>query len=226
MKTLALETASQPGSVACFTDGMLCYEAALPAERRTTESFAAEIQRAFQQLGWRASDIGLFAVSHGPGSFTGLRIGITAAKTFAYAAQCDVLAVDTLQVLAAQQDTPTPHAWAVLDAQRRQLFVQAFDCSHSVPCPLSDVELVDSVAWLRSLPAHAVVTGSGLQRWQSAEPWLFQMTDPRVWIPQAATLGRLASEMHAVGRRDDWWQLTPRYYRLSAAEEKRASAEQ
>ena len=71
-----------------------------------------------KQVGWRPDDVQLVAVSVGPGSFTGLRVGVTAAKVFAYAVGAEVLGVDTLEAIAAASPDDVAEVSAVIDAQR------------------------------------------------------------------------------------------------------------
>src|SRR5205823_153504 len=75
---------------------------------------------------WLPKEVELVAVTVGPGSFTGLRIGVTTAKAFAYAIGAEVVGVNTLDALAAQAlPSPSP-LWAILDAQRQELFAAKF----------------------------------------------------------------------------------------------------
>ena len=75
------------------------------------------------QCQWEALSIDLVCVTTGPGSFTGLRIGVTTAKTFAYAAAAELVGTHTLAVLAAGVEQASGRLWAILDAQRQELFV-------------------------------------------------------------------------------------------------------
>src|SRR5690606_26963117 len=127
MKILALETSGMSGEVALLDDGQLLVTETLSPQQRTAQSLAPGIASSLAKANWRAQDIGLVAVTIGPGSFTGLRVGATTAKTFAYAAGCEVLGVDTLEVIAQQAPVSSDTLWAVLDAQRSQLFAARFE---------------------------------------------------------------------------------------------------
>ena len=221
MKILALETSAQPGAIALLDDQEIVHESGLPENQRTTESFANSIKHALQQAGWRARDVQLLAVCEGPGSFTGLRIGITAAKTFAYATGANLLAIPTLEVLASQVVFhDTRNVWVALNAQRQQLFVAHFEVSQQWPRPFDPPRIVDAKEWLATLPPQTLVTGGGLAVFQSSIPSHVNCTPKSSWTLQAKHLGRLAGRKFKQGIRQDWWQLTPKYYRLSAAEEK------
>src|SRR5262245_56227812 len=126
MRILALETSSFSGSCAVADDDRVLSETFLPDAMRTAQGLAPMIERQLLAVGWTPKDIQLVAVTQGPGSFTGLRVGVTTAKTMAYALNAQVLGIDTLAVIA--QQAPPEHTTieAVLDAQRRQLFVARF----------------------------------------------------------------------------------------------------
>lgn len=234
MKTLALETSHTPGMLALLEDDTVAWDRSLPSGQRTTQSFALAMQEALQACGWRADEVELFAVSRGPGSFTGLRIGITAAKVFAYATGCPVNAVDTLDILAAQAfadqarggvASPTGDApasselWVALDAQRQQLFVRRYRHADGQETPCGETAIVDAEPWLTEGTEGLIVSGSGLQRWTDLLP-AHQCTDRNAWIPRAVTLARLARRSHERGVRESFWSITPEYIRRSAAEEK------
>jgi tRNA threonylcarbamoyladenosine biosynthesis protein TsaB len=221
MKTIALETSDAPGSIALLRDGEVRYYQALPQQQRTTASFAVVLRAALEQLAWRPADVELFAVCQGPGSFTGLRIGVTAAKTFAYATGCRLVALNTLEVIASRAAQESQPLWAVLDAQRQQLFAAQYVLRAGRLEELSSTQLVAARDWLAALPAHLHVTGPGLRKWVLELPDRISTAAEGVWEADARTLGRLATERAARGESVDPWQLLPRYYRPSAAEEKR-----
>ncbi len=231
MRVLALETAVQPGSIALFDGDRLMGSSELPGDRRTTRSLIPAIRDALAELAWEPADIRLVAVSQGPGSFTGLRVGIMVAKTFAYAIGGDVLGIDTLEVIARQAGedpaacrSPEPPAamWTVMDAQRRQLFCAKFVPAGDgwrVSLPTQVYSIDD---WLQQLEAGQLVAGPPLTKLASRLPADVRVVDPSRFAPQATTVGRLAVAGYRAGRRDDLWGLRPQYHRLSAAEEKRA----
>ncbi len=222
MRTVALETATQPGSLALLDGNQVVYDAGLATGRRTTETFAEQMRDAFRQVGWRSADVELFAVCEGPGSFTGLRIGVTAAKTFAYATGCRLAAVNTLAVLASQVIADAETVWAVLDAQRRQLFAAAYrrGANAYVEC-VAPTQIVDAQTWLPSLPAGVAVIGDGLRAWRSHVPSHVRTVAETQWTVSASALGRMGLRRCHDSQTVDLWQLVPQYYRQSAAEEKR-----
>ncbi len=101
MRILALETTDKTGTVAALDGSNLLAEMTLEPTRRSAQTLAPAIQSLLSQVGWRPPDVQLVGVSIGPGSFTGLRVGVTMAKVLAYAVGAEVLGVDTLEAVAA-----------------------------------------------------------------------------------------------------------------------------
>jgi tRNA threonylcarbamoyladenosine biosynthesis protein TsaB len=222
MKILALETSGFSGEVALLENDQLVVEQALASEQRTAQSLAPAIAAALAQAGWKPRDVQLVAVTIGPGSFTGLRVGATTAKTFAYAAECEVLGVDTLAVIAAQiEPLEERELWSVLDAQRSQLFAARYVGKSSQWHNLSPAAIIDNERWLAELSPTALVTGSGLKKLLARLP-ASAITPESTWSPRATSVGQLAFRDYTAGRRDNLWTLAPHYLRASAAEEKAA----
>src|SRR5271163_2151267 len=96
-RILALETSELTGSVAAAADGNVLAELQLDPQQRSAQSLAPAIRALLAQVGWQPADIDLLAVTIGPGSFTGLRVGVATAKVFAYACGAEVLGISTLE---------------------------------------------------------------------------------------------------------------------------------
>ncbi|OHB72229.1 MAG: tRNA (adenosine(37)-N6)-threonylcarbamoyltransferase complex dimerization subunit type 1 TsaB [Planctomycetes bacterium RBG_13_63_9] len=221
VRILALETTEMIGSVAAMQDRNLLSERMLSTQQRSAQSLAPGLRSLLKQVRWRPADVELVAVSIGPGSFTGLRVGVATAKAFAYAAGAEILGVDTLQVIAAAAPDEIPALSAAVDAQRGQVVAQSFERdSDGWPQPSGAAELIDAYLWLQGLAAGAVVTGPVLGKLADRVPGHVTVLDAKYWPPKAASVARLAARDHAAGLRDDLWSLVPRYSRRSAAEEK------
>lgn len=226
MRILALETSGNAGSVALLeaTEGpaRLISEATVPAGQRTAKSLAPITKDLLKQAAWPASSIELIAVPVGPGSFTGLRIGVTMAKTFAYAIGAQVLGVNTLEVIAAQVPPTNVPLWTVMDAQRQELFTAKFAAlDDGQPLKfVGETKIMTQSALFAALNSGDRVSGPGLQRLPTPLPADVTRIDETYWQPLASTVGQLAWRQYQGGRRDDLWKLVPIYYRQSAAEEK------
>jgi tRNA threonylcarbamoyladenosine biosynthesis protein TsaB len=226
MRLLALETSGLSGSVATFEPPARPQVLPLDPTQRSARSLAPAVREALSRAGWRPADVEIVAVTAGPGSFTGLRIGVTTAKTLAYAWRADLIAVDTLDVLARQADVAVggDRLHAVVDAHRNELFAAEFHRDGVIWRRETPSHLIGVDAWLATLAAGDVVTGPIVDRLASCLPQFVVAADETRRVACAGTVAELAAELHAGGRRDDPWTLTPWYGRLAAAEEKRQSS--
>jgi tRNA threonylcarbamoyladenosine biosynthesis protein TsaB len=225
VRILAIETTEAMPSVAAIDAGKLLLELKLESPLRSAQSLAPGLKTLLEQIAWKATDVQLVAVTVGPGSFTGLRVGVTTAKTFAYAAQAEVLGIDTLESIAAAAPADVPLLSVAVDAQRGEVVAGLFRRNAEGWFePLERPQLVEIDAWLRGLPAGAAVTGPVLRKLVERVPEGIRILAPQYWPATAAATGRLAVRFHAAGRRDNLWTLVPRYSRRSAAEEKRDAA--
>jgi tRNA threonylcarbamoyladenosine biosynthesis protein TsaB len=160
------------------------------------------------------------AVATGPGSFTGLRIGVTTAKTLAYAVGCAVMGVNTLEAIVEAVPVEVSRLSAVVDAQRGELFVADFQ--RAAGGRLSGAEstrVMTRDEFLATLDAGSVVSGPALRTLRPALPPGVTTIDEALWSPSAASIGRLGFEQFAAGGRVGVFELMPAYFRRTAAEE-------
>jgi len=220
MRILALETTEAIGTVAAMLDGDLVAEQSLDTDLRSARSLAPGIQRLLKTIGWRPIDVDLVAVTIGPGSFTGLRVGVTTAKTFAYAVGADIIGIDTLEAIAAGVPDEIDAVTVVLDAQRRELTVATFRRDDSGRFRAEAAErIVATTDFLADPPPDTVLAGPILRKLRDHLPDGTEVVDEAYWAPRASVVARLAAMEYAAGRRDDLYTLAPKYSRRAAAEE-------
>lgn len=225
MRILAIETTTFTGSLALCEDDQLVGQARLPSDSRSAQSLAPAIHALLSDHAWPVNSLQLIAVVQGPGSFTGLRVGVTTAKTLAYAISAEVIGIDTLEVLAAQAGATTGCIYPIVDAQRKQLFTACFTWPEGAPFPdrKTPTAISDLPPWLSALQPHDVVIGPVAN---NLAPQLQAILPPANIVdcePQASVAAKLAWRDYQLGRRDSLWTLLPHYHRSSAAEEKRAA---
>lgn len=221
LRVLALETSSLHGSAAAYDPSGVSNLLRLDQTQRTAQTLACGVEAVLQQVTWTAADVQLIAVTQGPGSFTGLRAGVTFAKALAYATGAEVIGVNTLHAIAAQSPELAGRTWAVLDAQRQQLFGAMFGrSSANSPSEAEPTRIYNRDEWLQRLQADDVVTGSGLEPLLAHIPANVVVAPQDTWQPSAITVAKVGlAQYQAVGP-SDLWKLVPNYYRKSAAEEK------
>lgn len=221
MRILALETTEAIGSLAAWADGRLLAELSLESTQRSAQCLAPGLKALLGRVGWYATDIDLVAVTMGPGSFTGLRVGVTAAKTLAYCAGAELLGVDTLETIAAATPDGVDAVSVATDAQRGEVMVGRFRrASDGWLRPEAAARLLRTAEWLNTVEPGQAVSGPILRKLADRVPACAVVLPPTCWHPTAANVARLAQRDYATGRRDDLWTFAPRYSRPSAAEEK------
>jgi tRNA threonylcarbamoyladenosine biosynthesis protein TsaB len=225
MKILAFETSGLLGSVALLetADGKLVstIERETPADQRTARSLLPTTHELLKENSWLPADVELVAVTTGPGSFTGLRIGVVAAKTLAYAVGAKLVGVHTLAAMAEAFKTREQRLWTSLDAQRQELFAAPFDPARSVVDqaePSTDIMPIDD--WIAQLRDGDQVAGPPLAKLRQLLPAGVVIADERLWNPSAAAVGRLGIALFNRGCAISPLELVPDYFRKSAAEEK------
>lgn len=218
---LALESSGTSASVALLQGDETITQSLVPEGKRTAAELAPLVQSQLKAAGWSAADLQLIAVTRGPGSFTGLRVGVTTAKTLAYVVDCHVVGIDTLEVIAHQVPSELQQFWIIMNAQRQQLFAARFGRDEAGnPVYVSPVAIVDCQAWLAQLDSNIHVSGPVLEKIRQRIPANVPLVAEDLWYPTAPSVGRLALQQYESGTQDNLWTLSPAYYRRSAAEEK------
>ncbi len=222
MHCLAIETSGFEGRVALWSDGE-CIERALEtAGRRHAQSLIAEIDALVRTAGLTPAALNLVAVSLGPGSFTGLRVGVMAAKTLAYALGIPVVGIETFSTFAAQAPAEWGSVAVVGDAQRGDYFLgEARFTTERGWETTGPVRIVSAVEWLGELSADLHVIGPALAKPVTATTAATLVREPWATIPSACRLAELGVARFTRHGGDDPWSIAPIYLRPSAAEEQR-----
>jgi tRNA threonylcarbamoyladenosine biosynthesis protein TsaB len=224
MRILAIETTGREGTVAIL-EGCQAEATLVAADflrgGRTAQTLAPAIQSLLAAAGWPAASVELVSVAIGPGSFTGLRIGVTTAKTLTYAIGAQIVGVDTMDALAAQAPPDPAPLWTIMDAQRQELFVARFPTTADSSLQRDETRIISQEAWLAQIQHGDRVTGPSLVRLKQRLPNGAILLPEELWQPTATSVGRVAWHRFQSGLRDDVWKLAPKYLRLSAAEEKK-----
>jgi tRNA threonylcarbamoyladenosine biosynthesis protein TsaB len=228
---LALETSHRDTSVCLLDAGQVIAQSTEAPPRPASVTLVCQIRQLLAETGHQPRDLQVVSVSIGPGSFTGLRLGVTTAKTVAYALHCAVVPVSTHHVIARQilQDGPPqqavrkPPIATVIDALRGQWFCQLHHVQHdgSIRCD-GPSSLSDPQEFLDSLPSGTVVGGTGLRRnpRQLQLPSGVQLAPVSSWQPVACRVGEAVAKQPDSFPAVEPFRLVPVYGRPSAAEEK------
>lgn len=219
MLTLAIETSGLLGSIALFDRGQVLAEQNLELGRQHGQSLIPAIQDLLASCGKNARDCGLVAVSVGPGSFTGLRVGVVCAKTLAYAAGCRIAAVDTLPAIACNSPPGVGAVEVIADAQRGDLFAGRFvRGSDGVFSARQGIRIVAAEDWAAGLTPEDTVSGPALEKLAPLVERRCRVLASEFRVPSAAWIARLGTRAAEAGLESDLWSVEPLYLRRSSAE--------
>lgn len=195
MIILALDTSSECGSVAMASDGTLRGEVRLPGALQHSETLFRSIDFLLTSLGTAIGEVDLFAAARGPGSYTGLRVGMAAAEGLAYATGAETVGVSTLAALAWQVGATEGSVAAVMDARRGEIYVGLFRRLNGGLETLAAPRIDQPDAVLDSLGEEQVVfTGPGVKhfgpRIHECESWTLAEAEPWLASRVAEMVGR------------------------------------
>jgi tRNA threonylcarbamoyladenosine biosynthesis protein TsaB len=227
-RALAIETSGRIGSIATVMDEQVIAEEQFPHGLAHAAQIVSIIDRLCRAQQWKPRDIEHLYVSAGPGSFTGLRIGITLAKTMALATGVKIVAVPSVRVLAENAPAEASNLIIVLDAKRDQIFTASFqraagnqqraEWSEREPAHLDDLP-----AMLARTPRPVHLLGEGIpfhEKFISKGDAHVNLTPTDRWRARASAVARIGIELARQNQFADPLTLTPIYIRRPEAEEK------
>ena len=222
---VAIETSGRIGSVAVARDGAILAEEQFPHGLQHAAQIMPILDRLTRARGWRPRDVEELYVSIGPGSFTGLRIGVTLAKTMALATGVRLIAVPSVRVLVENAPREARHVVIVLDAKRDQIFTARFerDASTGAWTEREPAHLDSLAAMIERAPRPVHLIGEGIpyhEKFISKDDATVVVTPPDVWRARASAVALIGIESAARGQFADPYTLTPIYIRRPEAEEK------
>jgi tRNA threonylcarbamoyladenosine biosynthesis protein TsaB len=221
VRALLIETSGRIGYVALAADGNIVARRVLSEARRHARDLAPAVAEMLREAGWQPLFISHVMVGLGPGSYTGLRVGMMSAKAFSYATNALLIGMPTFETIAAGALAEVQSVMVVSDAQQNRVYHQCFGKTFETDQPRE-------VSQLRVLTADDLFTGSwptgditgpGLHKLGSLLPPAFRPMPIQFWEPNLDTLLRLGLARIAAGKIDDPYGLAPIYLRPSAAEE-------
>jgi len=227
---LGIET-SGPGGGIALCRGEECLSEALleQAPRRHAQTLVSQIGTLLRDAGRKVRDLGAVAVSVGPGSFTGLRVGVVCAKTLAYTTGCQLAAVDTLRAIAANcHSSSSPESIdrvsVIADALRGDVYAATYRLCEGQWSTEQPPAIVAAESWLAERRPGEAITGPGLAVYGQFVPAGCRQLPVETWAPRARIVARLGLEQLERGEAADCATLVPFYLRRSAAEERKSKA--
>src|SRR5262245_6636226 len=218
MKLLAVESATLSGGAALLDGDRLLGEITLNIAITHSERLLAAVDRLLDDCGMAAADLEGLAVSVGPGSFTGLRVGLATIKGLAMALDLPVAPVPTLDALAARVPFADAPVCPILDARKGEVYLSLYRWRDDRMCRERDYEALSPEVAAAGIVAPVILLGDGIE---ACRPWLpkrVSIAPVAQRLPSAATVGDLGHAALAAGAGVDAESLTPLYLRPSEAE--------
>lgn len=227
MLTLAFETSAKAASVALVADGKLLGESYQNTGMTHSQTLMVMAEDVLRTAGKTVTDVTAVAVANGPGSFTGVRIGVAAAKGFAWGRELPCYGVSTLEAMALSLGAYQGYVCPVMDARRAQVYNALFYVNHgTLERRTADraIALTDLAQEIKNLQEPIFLVGDGsilcYNTLLESVPTLVLPPEHRMH-QRAVGVALLAEQMACAGEAGDGAALAPNYLRLSQAERER-----
>lgn len=227
MKLLAIETSTMLGGAAIMDCDTLIAESRINIKVTHSEHIMSEIDHILMRSGLTIRDIDVICISIGPGSFTGLRVGLSTAKGLVYATGCKLVAVPTLEAFAWNIPFSQHQVCPLLDARKKEVYAAIFKWTDSgfVRAVQEQAVRIDDLLPQISSPTIFMGEGAVMHRNRIEKKLgnLAIFTAPQSMVPSPSAVALLGIQKAKRGDYEDPLRLVPLYLRKSEAEEKSGS---
>jgi len=235
LKVLAVDTSSLVAAAAVMDDGKLLGEYIINHKKTHSQTLMPMIKGLIGALELKASDIDIFAASSGPGSFTGLRIGITTIKAMAYAAGKPVVSVPTLDALAYNIPMTDSLVCPIMDARNNQVYTAVYAWEKNSQVKITEymgIPVQDLVQLIKGKNQDVIFVGDAVEihkeflKSELGEKCEF--APGHLLLQKASSVAQLAFARVKEGLVESCFDMVPFYLRKSQAEreyEKKRHAE-
>lgn len=219
---LGIETSNSPLSIAIVKDGQVLVEIVENVKLTHSVTAMPTIQELFHKAKMKPMDIDAIAVSEGPGSYTGIRIGVTIAKTLAWTLKKPLVGVSSLKVLAANGELFNGIICSLFDARRQNVYVGVYQGTDlETVMEERHTSIDDLLGQLQSLNKPVLFIGSDVENFkekikeQLGELAIFASSS--ITLPRASKLIEVA-ETKSLPSIEEVHHFVPQYHRLAQAE--------
>ncbi|MGF7059820.1 tRNA (adenosine(37)-N6)-threonylcarbamoyltransferase complex dimerization subunit type 1 TsaB [Brassicibacter mesophilus] len=225
MKVLAIDTSSIVATCAILDDDKLLAEYILNQKMTHSQTIMPMIKEMLDSCNLKPEDIDVYAAAQGPGSFTGLRIGIATIKGLAHATNKSVIGVPTLDALAFNLPFSEGIVVPIMDARRDRVFTGIYKWSSGGLCMLMEqsvLEVDELIQILKERSENIVFNGDGTLVYK--DRLIKELGDRAIFAPKSTNMARAASVAELAmakateGNTDDLFDLAPNYLRESQAQ--------
>ncbi|MEK7309294.1 MAG: tRNA (adenosine(37)-N6)-threonylcarbamoyltransferase complex dimerization subunit type 1 TsaB [Planctomycetota bacterium] len=230
MKIIGIETSSIRGGVAILEmrNNSVARQKGLALKRGLVHGklLVPALDKLLKEAHWRKDDLELVAVDIGPGSYTGLRVGLAIAKTISYALKTKIVGVSSLDVLLKNTDKIGAYKYIcpVIDARWNQVYAAIYEKSVDGHKRMTDYLAIspeDLLKLINRYKGAMLLLGDGLRAYEDVFKRLANRAEfapEHFWSPRAENVAILGYESYKAGKRDDPIKLLPLYLRPTEAE--------
>ncbi len=227
MLVLGIDTSTSNCGISLATETKIIGELNFSLKRQHSEKLLPLIRQMFVELAYKPEDLTGIAVTTGPGSFTGLRIGLTAAKVAALALAIPLVGISTLKVLAANVNQKADYILPMLDARNERVYTALYKSNNIiVPESIWDSQAISCQALANKLVEFDenvtyIIVGNGVNiaaDYLEKKNIKFLKSGPAFLDPKSSCLAMLGIHYLQKGEIDDIHQLKPDYLKQPQAE--------
>ena len=225
MRLLTVDTSTNVFSIALSEDLKVLREESGDAGPSTSAAIPSLIRSLFQHAGFQPQDLDAFAVTVGPGSFTGVRIGIALVKGLAYATGKRVVPISSLELLAMNAEKSPVPVCTMFDARKGEVYTATFSFENGLKL-IREEKAADPLTVIDETAGATLFVGDGATRYRELIcerlGRLAIYPEEQLHRPKASAAVSLAIKQLRSGAAVSPFDLLPRYLRLSEAELSRA----
>lgn len=222
MKLLAIETSTTLGGVAILNDDRLIVESRINVKVTHSERLMSEIDHSLKQAGMKIDDIDVFGISIGPGSFTGLRIGLSTIKGLSYATGRKIVSVPTLEAFAWNIPFSRYQVCPLLDARKKEVYAGIFKWNGNSFERIINEQTIKVKDLVSLITEPTIFLGEGAIIYsvdmQIALGNFFITARPQHMVPSPSNVALLGMKKARSEEFEDPVSLVPMYMRKSEAE--------
>jgi tRNA threonylcarbamoyladenosine biosynthesis protein TsaB len=228
MLILAVDTSTQSGSVALLKGDSVLAECLINVGINHSKTLLPAIERILSLGVAKIAEVDLFALTIGPGSFTGLRVGASTVKGLALGADKPVVGVSSMDALALNVANSTITICPMLDARKKEVYTALYRPDRGgIPEKIVEETVVDPETFLKGIDEDVIFLGDGARNYsgliKEILPGRSYFALPQHQYIKASAVGLLGMNKFIEGDILDIMTFTPQYLRLSEAETKRGA---
>ena len=213
MKILGIDTTTKFLSIGVY-DGAKVYSYNLEVARRLSSLLAPTIKRILDTLGWQASDIDYFACGLGPGSFTGMRVGLATIKGLAWSLHKPIIGISTLDILARNVKAESVTIIPMVDAKRNLIYCSVYKTEGSIQKRITPYLLLTEKEFLKKMRVKSIIFGDAVALYKEnilRDKKNVAILDEDYWYPRGHNIIELALERIKQKKFSDSFNTKPIY---------------